>query len=87
MAKSPKKPPRGAHVRRYQDGGSAEPSGAATSSSGAPSSYYSMMANLGGSLGGSKQSPYATTQGGNPYFRKGGKVNKVGKTSAKRTRR
>jgi len=76
-----KQPTRG--IRKFDDGGSVSSgssSGATTTSSASPNSYYGMLANMSGSLGGSKSSPYASTSsGGNPYFRKGGKVGSKGK--------
>lgn len=74
-------------IKRYDGGGSVSDSGSgstAGSSSSGMSSYYNLMSSLRGSLGGSRDSPYATTTGGNAYFRKGGKVTKVTKTKRKR---
>lgn len=81
-------------IRRYDDGGSVSDSGSSSGATGASgsstasglSSYYGMMSQLRGSLGGSRDSPYATTKGGNAYYSKGGKVGAKPKPKTRRKR-
>lgn len=72
-------------VKRYDSGGSVSDSGTSSgSSSGGVGSYYNMMSQLRGNLGGSRESPYANPQGGNAYFSKGGRVGAKAKAKRKR---
>lgn len=81
-------------VKRFDSGGSVSDSGSGSSGSGSSDSsasglsgYYNMMAQMRGNLGGSKQSPYSNTQGGNSYFSKGGPVGSKTGAKAKRKRK
>lgn len=84
-------------VRRYADGGGVSGGSGSSGSSGSGSTgdysgstssgtsgYYNMMSQLRGNLGGSRESPYSNTQGGNAYFSKGGKVRAKAKPKRKR---
>lgn len=88
-----RKPAPKRRIKRYDGGGSvssdsgsgdASSAGSTGSTSSGLGSYYNLMSGLRGNLGGSKESPYSTTQGGNSYFNKGGKVG--AKAKAKRRR-